>query len=74
MNNTIIGALAGTALGLVLIAAEYLLVRAGAAERARRKHAKTELDDAERKRIRTIAVFCLWLPPAFAALSWLIFT
>jgi len=72
MNMTIIGALVGAGVALFLFVAEYLSVRAGALERAERKHQKYELEDAERRRMASNARFCLFIPPAFAAFFWLL--
>jgi len=66
------GALIGAGVALILFVAEYLSVRAGALERAERKHQKYALDDTDRKRMAANARFCLCIPPAFAAFFWLV--
>jgi len=72
MNITLTGALVGTGVALSLFAVEYAILRAGAAERAKGKRRRYELNGAERKRIGSVARFCVFIPPAFAAVFWLI--
>ena len=72
MNITLVGALVGIAVALSLFALDYSILRAGAAERAKQWHRKYELDRAERRRIASIARFCVFVPPAFAAFFWLL--
>ena len=72
MNITLAGGLVGTAVAVLLFAVEYSMLHAGAAARAKGKRRKPALDGAERKRIGSVARFCLFLPPVFAALFWLV--
>jgi len=72
MNITLTGALVGIAVALSLFAADYLMLRKGAAERAKERHRKYELNGAERSRIASIARFCAFIPPTFAAVFWLV--
>jgi hypothetical protein len=66
------GALIGLAVAVFLVVTEYLLVKKGAEERAKRKHLAAELDPIERNRIKQIATFSVLLPPGFAFFFWLL--
>jgi hypothetical protein len=73
MHPAVQGALVGCGIGLFLVAGEYYFVVKNAKERAKRQHeTKYELDPTERKRMRSIASFSAFLPPAFAFFFWLI--
>jgi hypothetical protein len=72
MNNAVTWALVGLAVAVLLVAVEYLAVRKGATERAVKAHTKVQWTDTERKRVRSIAVFAVWIPPVFAACAWLL--
>jgi hypothetical protein len=72
MQPALQGALIGLALGLFLVAAEWLLLKKAARERAERLHRSAELDETGRKRIRSVAGFSAFLPPAFALAFWII--
>jgi hypothetical protein len=66
------GALVGLGVALFLLVAEYMLMVSAKNERARRTKRPPKFEDAERRRIATMARFCLFMPPAFAAFYWLI--
>ena len=72
MNIPLAGAFVGTAVALSLLAAEYFIARASAGERSRGGHRTYVLNATERKHIATIARFCIFVPPAFAAAAWLV--
>jgi len=72
MNIILTGALVGTGVALSLIALEYVLLRRGSAERAMKTRKKDVFDGAERSRMASLARFCLLMPPAFAAIFWLV--
>jgi hypothetical protein len=72
MHPAIQGALIGTGIGFLLVAAEYLLLRKGVNERAARFHRKAELDVTERRRISSMTRFALLLPAAFALGFWIV--
>jgi hypothetical protein len=72
MHPAIEGALIGTGVGFVLVAAEYLLLRKGVHERAERFKRKAEFDVTERRRITSITRFALFLPAAFALGFWIV--
>lgn len=72
MNITLTGALIGTAVAASLFTADYLMLRAGATERAKKMHRKFQLDGTERERIASIARFCICVPPAFALIFWIV--
>jgi hypothetical protein len=66
------GALIGLAVAVFLVAAEYLLIKKAAKERAARFHRKVEIDSSEHNRIRSIATFSMFLPFAFALGWWIL--
>lgn len=71
MHPALYGALIGVAAALVLVAAEYALLRSAANQRAAKRHVKAEFDPTERKRIISLARFSVLLPPLFAFLFWI---
>jgi hypothetical protein len=72
MHPAIQGALIGAAIGFLLVAAEYLLLRKGVNDRAARLNRKAELDVTERRRISSMTRFALLLPAAFALGFWIV--
>jgi hypothetical protein len=72
MHPALQGALVGLALGVILVVIEYLYVKKAVEERAVAKHQKPEFDAIDRTRIRSIATFSIFLPPALALGFWLI--
>jgi len=62
----------GTGVAFSLVALEYVLLRRSSAERAEKTHKQDIFDGAERSRMGSLARFCVWIPPAFAALFWLL--
>ena len=70
MNIILTGALVGTGVAVALVALEYVLLRRGSAERARKTRKRDVFDGAERSRMGSLARFCVWIPPAFAVLFW----
>lgn len=73
MHPALEGLIIGTILAGVLLGAEYWLQRKEAIDRAQRLKRAVALDDDQRRRISTMARFCIFIPPAFAAAWWLIF-
>jgi hypothetical protein len=73
MNVALQGALVGLGLGLFMLIGDYLMLTRMAKERAIKKHkAVAELDGTERARLRSVAMFCVILPPVFALAFWAI--
>jgi hypothetical protein len=74
MHPALMGALVGAGLAILLYVADYMMIHKGATERARRKHKNQPvvLDNTERKRLRSLAMFCLLMPPAFALGFWMV--
>lgn len=73
MNAAVEGALIGLAIAAAMFFFDYMMIRRGAAERAVKQHKKVaELDETDRKRIKSLGRFCLILPVAFAAAFWVI--
>ena len=74
MHPAMMGALVGLGLAILLYVADYMMIRKSATERARRKHKNqpVELDNTERKRLRSLFMFCLLMPPAFALGFWMV--
>ena len=73
MREAITGGLVGLGIGLFLFVFDYMMIKRGAAERAKRNH-KTEvtLDNTEKGRIAALVRFCLFLPPVLAFAFWVI--
>ena len=71
MHIALIGALVGVGVAILAYLVDYLLLRAGARERAEKLHRKFELDQTERKRLHSLGRFCLFLPAVFALLFWI---
>jgi hypothetical protein len=74
MHPALEGLLVGFGLAAVLVGSEWLLLRKAARERAEQFKSKLEFDDTQRRRIASLARFCVFIPPAFAAAFWLIFS
>lgn len=74
MHPALEGLLIGAALAAVLLVAEYYLQHKEAVERAQRLKRPVELDQDQRRRIATMARFAIFIPPAFAAAWWLMFS
>ena len=72
MHIALKGLLVGLGIGLLLIALEYFFVKKAVEERAVAKHQKPVFDPTDRERIKSIANFALFLPPAFAVGFWLV--
>ncbi len=71
MNSAVMGALVGIGIAVALLIFDYLMIRQGAAERAKRQHQTlVTLDNTERKRLISLFRFCLFLPPALALAFW----
>ena len=71
MSSAVTGALIGLGIGIVLMAFDFMMIRQGAAERAKRQHQTlVQFDSTERKRLRSLFHFCLFLPPALALAFW----
>jgi hypothetical protein len=73
MHPALEGLLVGAALAALLVGAEFYLQRKIAVERAQQLKRAAELDADQRKRISSIARFCVFMPPVFALFFWLIF-
>jgi hypothetical protein len=73
MHIALQGALTGLVIGLIMLGGDYLVLRGAARERAVKQHKKVpEFDGTERARIRSLAMFCVILPPIFALFFWMI--
>jgi hypothetical protein len=72
MHVALQGALWGLAIGVILIMVEYNFVKKAVQERAEMQHRKPEFEEVDRKRIRQVANFSIFIPPAFALGAWLI--
>lgn len=72
MHVALEGALVGLAVAAFLLLSEYMLLVRAKNERARRTRKRPQFEDAERRRIATMARFCFFVPPAFAGFYWLI--
>ena len=65
MEEAIKGAVLGGAIGIILVALEYMLLTKAAKERAEKLHRTPELDEVARLRIKTMARFAFVLPILF---------
>lgn len=73
MQELLRGGLIGLGIAAAMFGFDYMMIRRGAAERAEKQHRKVpELDETDRKRIRSLGRFCLVLPFAFAFAFWVI--
>jgi hypothetical protein len=73
MGEAVTGALVGLAIGLLLLAGDYSMLRKAAAERAKKHHkTKVEFDQSERSRMKSLSTFCIILPPVLAVAFWMI--
>jgi hypothetical protein len=71
-GSAVTGALVGVGIAVLLLAFDYMMIRQGAAERAKRQHQTVvTLDDTERKRLRALFSFCVFLPPVLALAFWI---
>jgi len=72
MNELIKGALVGLGIAVFLFVFDYVMIRRGAAERAKRNHTTVvTLDSTEKKRIGSLLRFCVALPPVLAVAFWI---
>jgi hypothetical protein len=72
MHIAVQGALVGLGVALFIFIIDYVLSRSLVAENKKQRVSRPELVGNERKRIASLARFCLLLPPIFAAAFWLI--
>jgi hypothetical protein len=72
MHIALIGALIGLGVAVLIFVFDYMVMRGHAAERAKKRNRKAEFDATEEKQIRSLAGFCVFLPPAFALVFWLL--
>jgi uncharacterized membrane protein YvbJ len=72
MHIALQGALIGAGVAVLLIAAEYFFVKKQVRERATVRNLKPEFEEQDRNRIKSIASFALFLPPALALGFWLV--
>lgn len=72
MHVATVGAIAGLALGIVMVVFEYFMLKRLAERRAVQKGKKVvEMDSTERKQLAGTFKFALFLPPGFALLAWM---
>ncbi len=72
MPVPMVGALAGVALGIVLVVFEYSMLKRLAERRAVQKGKKVvEMDPTERKQFFGMVKFSFFLPPGFALAAWM---
>jgi hypothetical protein len=73
MKDAITGGVVGVAIAVFLFVFDYMMIKKGAAERAKRQHLKVvELDSTEKARISALVRFCIFLPPVLAFAFWVI--
>ncbi|MBM3368223.1 MAG: hypothetical protein FJY43_08095 [Betaproteobacteria bacterium] len=72
MHVATVGAIAGVALGLVMVIFEYSMLKRLAERRAVQKGKKVaEMDPTERKQFMGMVKFSIFLPPGFALMAWM---
>lgn len=72
MHVATVGAIAGVALGFVMVVFEYFMLKRLAERRAVQKGRKVvEMDSTERKQFFGMVKFSFFLPPGFALLAWM---
>jgi hypothetical protein len=73
MRDAVTGGLVGLAIGVFLFIFDYVMIKKGAAERAKRNHKTVvTLDSTEKSRISALLRFCVFLPPVLAFAFWVI--
>jgi hypothetical protein len=73
MNDAIMGGLIGLGISVFLVVFDLMMIRKGAAERAKKNHQKVvTLDATERKRIGSLLRFCVLLPLVLAGAFWML--
>jgi len=73
MHPALVGLLAGMGVSAFFIISEYMIINGAAKERAKAlKKKKVEFDDTQRKRLRSIWGFALFMPPVFALAGWVL--
>jgi hypothetical protein len=74
MHIALQGALVGFGLGLLIWIADVSVLRAAVKERFKRTKRNGELNPTEKKRISSLAFFCLVvMPVVFAFFAWMVF-
>ena len=75
MHPALLGALVGFAAAAFFVLSEYMLLSKAAKERAKRQGKKiAQMDGEASKRMRSIILFSIWLPPALALGFWIVMT
>ena len=72
MHMSVVGALVGLGIGIVLVVFELMQINSAIAERAKRTHRPSKMDATEYKALRGLISFCLLLPPILAFAFWAI--
>ena len=73
MKELLTGGLVGLGIAVVMFILDFMLIRQGAAERAKRNHQKVvTFDSTDKKRINSLLRFCAVLPFGLAFAWWLI--
>jgi hypothetical protein len=72
MHIALQGALWGLLVGVALIAIEYIFVSKSVEGRTSPTNPRPKFEEMDRKRIRSVVSFSVFIPPAFALGAWLI--
>jgi len=72
MHIALQGALIGAGVAVFLIAAEYYFVKKAVQDRATVRNLKPEFEQTDRNRIKSVASFAVFIPPALAFFFWLV--
>ncbi len=72
MHPAMVGLLAGLAVAAFFVISEYMIVNAAAAEQGKKLKKKPVLDETQKKRLKAIWSFVIFIPPAFALAGWVL--
>lgn len=71
MNIAVTGALVGLAIGLLIFIGDFMVMRSNLKEREERLKRRIGFNPTEKRRMSSLAFFCLVvMPPAFAYGFW----
>ncbi len=72
MHIALQGALIGLLVAVVMFVTDYMIIKKGVAERAKRRGRAPEMEGTERERMKTLFRYVIFLPAGGAFLFWLI--
>jgi hypothetical protein len=72
MQAALQGLVVGLAIGIALLAFEYVMINKSVTERAKKYNRKPEFDVTDRRRMQSMARFAFLLPFGFALIFWIV--